>query len=215
MDSALSFSAADLAQTRFAVSPMWEVVTSFRLLRHDNPPPLHRRWANQVRPRVRAAGLDRGRLAALVPPRGYLADFLTPTPAGPFPTLEGELDAIERTPAEQIARDLETLGITPRNPPGNPPANPPGNLPGTTPAPLAGLRDELLTYWELALAPTGRASAASSKPMCSTAPARSPNTDRRACSASSTRPCAGTTARSGSSGGPARSPGTRRGRGCC
>ncbi|MFI9001673.1 DUF5937 family protein [Streptomyces sp. NPDC053541] len=153
MDSALSFSAADLAQTRFAVSPMWEVVTSFRLLRNANTPSLHRRWADQVRPRVRAAGLDRGRLAALVPARGYLADFLTPTPAGPFPTLEGELDAIERTPAEQIARDLETLGITTRNPPGNPPANPPGNPPGTTPAPLAGLRDELLTYWELALAP--------------------------------------------------------------
>ncbi|MET8507381.1 DUF5937 family protein [Streptomyces sp. NPDC004787] len=141
MDSALSFSAADLAQTRFAVSPMWEVVTSFRLLRRDNPPPLHRRWAEQVRPRVRAAGLDRGRLAALVPPHGYLADFLNPTPAGPFPTLEGELDAIERTPAEQIARDLETLGTSP------------GTSPGRGPEPLAGLRDELLTYWELALAP--------------------------------------------------------------
>lgn len=138
MESGLSFSAADLAQTRFAVSPMWEVVTSFRLLRDAADPPLHRRWAAQVRPRIVRAGLDRGRLAALVPARGYLADFLNPTPAGPFPSLDAELDAIRRTPAEQIVHDLETLG-----------------LPGTAHRDLdvERLTDEIATYWELALAP--------------------------------------------------------------
>ncbi|WP_370413935.1 DUF5937 family protein [Streptomyces fradiae] len=138
MDSALSFSAADLAQTRFAVSPMWEVVTSFRLLRNDNPTPLHRSWADQVRPRFQRAGLDRGRLAALVPPHGYLADFLNPTPAGPFPTLESELDAIGRAPAEQLARDLDMLGRTGVR---------------AEHVDLERLREEILTYWEIALAP--------------------------------------------------------------
>lgn len=80
MESELSFSTADLAQTRFAISPMWEVVTSFRLLRAEAEPPLHRRWAAQVRPRLVEAGLDRGWLAELIPAGGYLADFLNPTP---------------------------------------------------------------------------------------------------------------------------------------
>ncbi|MEV6331322.1 DUF5937 family protein [Streptomyces sp. NPDC051909] len=147
MDSALSFSAADLAQTRFAVSPMWEVVTSFRLLRNGTPSPLHRSWADQVRPRFRQAGLDRGRLAALVPPHGYLADFLNPTPSGPFPTLESELDAIGRTPVEQIARDLDTLGTGTRT------ARISRGLDLGLDLDLDRLRDEILTYWELALAP--------------------------------------------------------------
>ncbi|MFF9842406.1 DUF5937 family protein [Streptomyces sp. NPDC020422] len=136
MESGLSFSAADLAQTRFAVSPMWEVATSFRLLRDAADPPLHRRWAAQVRPRIVRAGLDRGRLASLVPARGYLADFLNPTPTGPFPSLDAELDAIRQTPPDRIAHDLELLGLRP----------------GTS-LDLDRLADEIGTYWELALAP--------------------------------------------------------------
>ncbi|MFD7979155.1 DUF5937 family protein [Streptomyces sp. NPDC059071] len=141
MDSGLSFSAADLAQTRFAVSPMWEVVTSFRLLRADDDrsPAMHRRWVAQVRPRFLRAGLDRGRLAALIPAQGYLADFLNPTPQGPFPTLESELEAIRRTPRENLLHDLATLGTTTR-------------LRGDD-IDLDRLCDEILTYWELALAP--------------------------------------------------------------
>ncbi|MFJ7064353.1 DUF5937 family protein [Streptomyces sp. NPDC101115] len=142
MDSGLSFSAADLAQTRFAVSPMWEVVTSFRLLLRagdDRSPAMHRGWAAQVRPRFRHAGLDRGRLAALIPAHGYLADFLNPTPAGPFPTLEDELEAIRRTPRENVLHDLGMLGTA---------AGPRGD--GVD---LDRVCDEILTYWELALAP--------------------------------------------------------------
>ncbi|WP_405855722.1 DUF5937 family protein [Streptomyces sp. NBC_00090] len=150
MESGLSFSAADLAQTRFAVSPMWEVVTSFRLLSRQpdttgaSP---HRRWAAQVRPRIVRAGLDRGWLAALVPAHGYLADFLNPTPTGPFPTLDGELDAIRRTPPEQVRDDLRRLGVEGVAGP---------RLRLLHEAPEAALRkvsDEVETYWELALAP--------------------------------------------------------------
>ncbi|MFG3094929.1 hypothetical protein [Streptomyces sp. NPDC048202] len=56
----LTFSADDLAQVRFAVSPMWEVAPSFRLLTSDTAHPVHRPWIEQARPRVLAAGLDRG-----------------------------------------------------------------------------------------------------------------------------------------------------------
>ncbi|MCJ0875842.1 DUF5937 family protein [Streptomyces sp. AP-93] len=152
MEYALSFSAADLAQTRFAVSPMWEVVTSFRLLNTETDPPLHRRWAAQVRPRLRSAGLDRGWLAALIPGAGYLADFLNPTPAGPFPELAAELAAIRAGSPENVRFDLDTIA---------------GKSRGGSARPVARLRllhedpeavlekvtDEIQAYWELALAP--------------------------------------------------------------
>ncbi|MCX4982264.1 DUF5937 family protein [Streptomyces sp. NBC_00572] len=147
MESGLSFSAADLAQTRFAVSPMWEVVTSYRVLvdRPDSAP--HRRWAAQVRPRIARAGLDRGWLSALVPGRGYLADFLNPTPSGPFPTLGSELDAVRRTPAEQVRDDLRMLANE-RDPDAKLRL-----LQDDPPAALRKITDEIETYWELALAP--------------------------------------------------------------
>ncbi|MFF6834164.1 DUF5937 family protein [Streptomyces sp. NPDC012438] len=146
METELSFSAADLAQTRFAVSPLWEVVTSFRVLaqRSDSAP--HQRWAAQVRPRIVRAGLDRGRLAALVPAHGYLADFLNPTPAGPFPALGAELDAVRRTPAGQVREELRMLAADGGG----------GRLQPLYDDPEAVLpkvAEEIETYWELALAP--------------------------------------------------------------
>ncbi|GGU75482.1 transcriptional regulator [Streptomyces litmocidini] len=147
MEAGLSFSAADLAQTRFAVSPMWEVVTSYRIAAHQPDSAPHGRWAAQVRPRLVRAGLDRGWLAALVPGDGYLADFLNPTPAGPFPTLDAELDAMRRASAGDVRDDLDTL-----------------ERKGVDRSRLRLLRedpetvlpkvaDEIETYWELALAP--------------------------------------------------------------
>ncbi|MEU2790286.1 hypothetical protein [Streptomyces sp. NPDC007100] len=59
----LAFSASDLALVRFAISPVREVAPSFRLLMSNTVHPVHRPWYEQVRPRVAAAGLDRGWLA--------------------------------------------------------------------------------------------------------------------------------------------------------
>ncbi|MGW6704368.1 DUF5937 family protein [Streptomyces sp. NPDC054956] len=148
MEYALSFTATDLAQTRFAVSPMWEVVTSFRLLRDGTDPPLHRRWAGQVRPRLERAGLDRGWLAALIPGEGYLADFLNPTPAGPFLELPAELEAIRRSTPEQVRADLAKLVQKSTRP------APRLRLLHEEPeAVLEKVTAEIETYWELALAP--------------------------------------------------------------
>ncbi|MFD3698607.1 DUF5937 family protein [Streptomyces sp. NPDC058646] len=147
MEMGLSFSAADLAQTRFAVSPMWEVVTSFRLLQEAGAPPLHRRWAAQVRPRLLRAGLDRGWLAALIPGSGYIADFLNPTPAGPFPALPAELDAIRRSTPEQVRADLATLRLK------SAPAPRLRLLDEEPGAALEKVAAEIETYWELAIGP--------------------------------------------------------------
>jgi biotin operon repressor len=135
MHAELAFSADDLALTRFAVSPMWEVVTSFRLLATGTRSPVHRAWIDQVRPRVAAAGLDSGLLAELIPPTLYLADFLNPPPGDPAPTLDTELAAILATPPDLVHADVDHLGR------------------GGQTLRLSQVADEIQAYWELALAP--------------------------------------------------------------
>ncbi|MGW2634458.1 ArsR family transcriptional regulator [Streptomyces chattanoogensis] len=144
----LLFSARDLAQMRFAVSPMWEVGPSFRLLTSAAVHPVHRRWVEQVRPRVTAAGLDRGWLAELIPPSGYVPDFLNPTPSGPMATLAAELDSIAAAPTDRVRNDLDRLGLQQ------------GGLGlrartlyARPDARLARVVEEIRTYWDLALAP--------------------------------------------------------------
>ncbi|WP_232248126.1 DUF5937 family protein [Streptacidiphilus rugosus] len=144
----LTFSADDVARVRFAVSPLWQVGTSFRLLASGVSDPVHRRWLEQVRPRVAAAGLDRGRLAELIPPSGYAPDFLNPAPAGPAPTLAEELAALTAGPADRVRADLDHLGWH-RGGLG------PGlrSLHADPAGRLARVAEEIETYWELALAP--------------------------------------------------------------
>ena len=144
MLSELAFTADDLALTRFAVSPMWEVVTSFRLLAAGSAHPVHRAWLDQVRPRVAAAGLDSGWLAELVPAAGYLPDFLTPPPGDLAPTLGSELTAIRATPTSQVQADLDMLGARGARC---------RALRADPTAQLARVTEEIEAYWDVALAP--------------------------------------------------------------
>ncbi|CCK29923.1 ArsR family transcriptional regulator [Streptomyces davaonensis JCM 4913] len=149
MEAELEFSAGDRARLRFAVSPLWEVATSFRLLSAGRAHPVHRHWIEQVRPRVTAAGLDRDRLAELVPCDGYVPDFLNPAPTAPAPTLAEELTALRAAPAERIRRDLTRLerehglSLGPRL----------RSLYDDPHTQLPKLAEEIETYWQLALAP--------------------------------------------------------------
>ncbi|QKW24304.1 winged helix-turn-helix transcriptional regulator [Kitasatospora sp. NA04385] len=88
---------------------MWEVVAALRTLAADPVPAPHRRWAAQVRPRLAAAGLDRGWLAELVPPHGHLPDFLNPVPGVPVAELAAELAAIRATGPALLRHDLDCL----------------------------------------------------------------------------------------------------------
>lgn len=144
----LTFSASDLAAVRFAVSPMWEVAPSFRLLTSRTAHPVHRSWADQVRPRLVAAGLDRGWLSELIPPTGYVPDFLNPAPTGPAPAPSAEWAAIRASPTGRVRQDLDHLGrhqgkLGPRL----------RSLHADPDARLAKVTQEIETYWELALAP--------------------------------------------------------------
>lgn len=144
----LAFSANDLAQVRFAVSPMWEVAPSFRLLTSTGVHPVHRPWVEQVRPRMVAAGLDRGWLAELIGSSGYVPDFLNPAPGRPAPAPAAEWDAILASPVDRVRQDLEHLArhqghLGPRL----------SSLHADPSSRLAKLTQEIENYWELALAP--------------------------------------------------------------
>ncbi|WP_312897491.1 ArsR/SmtB family transcription factor [Kitasatospora kifunensis] len=148
MPAELAFSANDLAQMRFAVSPMWELGTSFKLLNSGSAHPVHHRWLDQVRPRTVAAGLDRGWLTELIRQASYVPDFLNPAPTGPAPTLGAELAGILATPAERVRRDLDRLQR--EQGPLGPRLRTLYAQPATQ---LVRVAEEIQTYWELALAP--------------------------------------------------------------
>lgn len=59
------FTVSDVARTRFALSPLWEVVAGVRVLKSPGEHPLHRPWIEQARRRL--AGLDLRLLSDLVP----------------------------------------------------------------------------------------------------------------------------------------------------
>ncbi len=138
------FTVADLARTRFAISPAWELVTSLRVLRNRAPAELHLPWVREALPV--AAGLDLALAFALLPPEGYIPDFVSPPPHKPVPTLAGELREIEATPPEAVRADVQTLLKGRRVPPVLEPllADPARVLPELT----ARMRE----YWDKTLA---------------------------------------------------------------
>ncbi|MFK0255049.1 ArsR family transcriptional regulator [Streptomyces sp. NPDC090445] len=143
----------DLADTRFAVSPLGETVLSLRVLRDPGVSALHLPWRRSVLGRLGA--LDTALLMSLVADRLTLPDFLTPRPAAFEPAFEDELAAVRRTPPERVRRDLlaahapDPLPDALRAAVDAPPAR--GD------APVIALRDricELLhRYWEIAVQP--------------------------------------------------------------
>ena len=97
----------DVAGIRFAFSPLWELVASLRTLHDPARQALHLPWLTCVRPRLE--GLDLAELLALVPPSGYLADFLTPPPDTPMPDFAAELDRVRSTPPERALHEARLV----------------------------------------------------------------------------------------------------------
>jgi DNA-binding transcriptional ArsR family regulator len=98
------FSVEDLALTRFAISPMWELVRSVLALRDPSHAALHLPWLRSLSGRL--GGLALERLAALNPPRGYTPDFLVPLPSGPLGNIDDDLEALRATPIAHIRADM-------------------------------------------------------------------------------------------------------------
>jgi DNA-binding transcriptional ArsR family regulator len=98
------FSVEDLARTRFAISPIWELTHSLVAMRDPSHAALHVPWLRTLSGRL--AGLPLEPAIALVHPRGYVPDFLLPPPAGPLGRIEDDLVTLRSTPLAQIRDDM-------------------------------------------------------------------------------------------------------------
>ncbi|CAM5303961.1 transcriptional regulator [Streptomyces avidinii] len=144
----------DLADTRFALSPLQETVLSLRVLREPGLSALHLPWRRSVLGRLGA--LDTGLLMSLVAARRTLPDFLTPRPTGFSPSFEDELAVVRATPPALVRRDL-LAAHAPDPLPGPLRDAGPTASGGGDDAAVAGLRDAvcalLRQYWQVAVEP--------------------------------------------------------------
>ncbi|HET6738421.1 MAG TPA: helix-turn-helix domain-containing protein [Kribbella sp.] len=143
----IRLSAEDVGRIRFALSPVWEAVTSVRALSNNTARSVHGPWLQKVRPTIE--GDDLTLLRALIPSSGYIPDFLTPAPPRRSTSLESGLAAIAATPHELVVREIGQLHTD----------NPHPLLPELMARPARGL-DRITTalesYWRRAIEPDWR-----------------------------------------------------------
>lgn len=156
MGISIHLSSDDLAETRFAFSPIWELGMSLcKPMRDPSKHALHLPWVQETKRAIE--GRDLEILFAMVPPPGlpptlhpYIPDFLTPAPETPFPQFEDELEEVARTDPARISAELshmiESLGDA--------------QVPALThdiledPGPFVGrLVEQMREYWKLAIEP--------------------------------------------------------------
>jgi DNA-binding transcriptional ArsR family regulator len=138
------FGHEDLLRTRFAISPLMELVGSFEVARDPSRAGPHAPWAARVAARVRE--LDLPLLDVAVPREARVyPDFVSPPPEVPAANLTGELDRIRSVAPEQVARELALAypGGVPEH--GRPLLDDPRRA-------LRALAAEMRRYWDVALA---------------------------------------------------------------
>ncbi|MFN8529093.1 MAG: metalloregulator ArsR/SmtB family transcription factor [Anaerolineae bacterium] len=104
----IQLTAQDVIGLRFAYSPAMTITTSYALMkRPEGSDALFRRWMNEAEQALH--GMEFPFMDAVIPPRSYMADFVTPTPDRRICELEMELTRIRETPAEVIRANVEKL----------------------------------------------------------------------------------------------------------
>ena len=114
----VSFGPDDVANCRFAVSPIWETWQAVRVLRcaasgasgasgaSSGRGSVRAPWLRSLAARAQGLGLDLGALAALQPESGYVPDFISPLVGSPSPVLADELEALRRTSVATVRSEL-------------------------------------------------------------------------------------------------------------
>ncbi|MCA5894228.1 winged helix-turn-helix domain-containing protein [Isoptericola sp. NEAU-Y5] len=131
----------DLADVRFAVSPLNELVLSLRTWREPGRYPLHLPWLRRTQ--EARSRLDGEMLLALTNETLWTPDHLTPRPRGPLTRIDDELAVVARTGADVVGRELAALH----------PAGPPPALRGPTSQVRQRVLDALAAYWDACFAP--------------------------------------------------------------
>ena len=143
----IRLNAGDVGRIRFALSPVWEAVTSVRALSNNTARSVHGPWLQKVRPTIE--GSDLTLLRALIPPVGYIPDFITPAPPRRSTSLESGLAAIAATPHHLVVDEISKLYDE----------NPHPLLPDLIARPAKALdliTSSLETYWRRAIEPDWR-----------------------------------------------------------
>jgi DNA-binding transcriptional ArsR family regulator len=139
----------DFSELRFAFSPLTELIMSVKVLRDPSRHALHIPWVSETRALVQ--GLDVSLLLSLVAGAGYVPDFLTPPPEGPYPSFEEELKRVEATPANEVVREVESYARhLERNGDGTLP-DPAHRLLESPQVGMRDLVDVLQAYWDASL----------------------------------------------------------------
>lgn len=98
----IHFATRDLVNVRFAFSPLLETTISYYTLYYPNRNMIYDNWADETQRAIH--GLEFSFMDAVILPRHYMADFLTPTPTQPRTDFAAELQAVLATPPD-IVRD--------------------------------------------------------------------------------------------------------------
>ncbi|GAA1708802.1 DUF5937 family protein [Fodinicola feengrottensis] len=103
--------AEDVMRSRFALSPLFELVCLLKTLSGFERTRLPAAWSGRLMPTFRRlrAETDLDAVLALLAP-GYGADFVSPPPTGVAQTVEAELLAVRATPLAQARREIAYSG---------------------------------------------------------------------------------------------------------
>jgi DNA-binding transcriptional ArsR family regulator len=143
----IRLNAGDVGRIRFALSPVWEAVTSVRALSNNTARSVHGPWLQKVRPII--DGPDLTLLKALIPAVGYIPDFITPAPPRRSTSLESGLATIAATPHHLVVDEITKLHDE----------NPHPMLPDLIAHPAKAVdlvTASLETYWRRAIEPDWR-----------------------------------------------------------
>jgi DNA-binding transcriptional ArsR family regulator len=133
----------DLARTRLALSPLWELVASMFVLHDQRPAVEYAPWAARAREALR--GVDLGPLDPSVPLGHMCPDFVAPIPIEPLASLEDELERVRSTEPAVVRADVADCW------PDGPPA--PWDRFASHPREMCDRLCEVLhAYWQAALA---------------------------------------------------------------
>ncbi|GLY26527.1 ArsR family transcriptional regulator [Micromonospora sp. NBRC 101691] len=111
---------ADIAASRYAISPLGEAMSALRLCAGQHSVPGLAPWTARVRPayqRLRREVPAVGALLALLRRGGYNADFIQPPPAGTGRSFADEIAAVRATPLGQAREELARNLVGHRTPP--------------------------------------------------------------------------------------------------
>ena len=106
----LELDVADLAATRFAISPLYETLKALPLLANPGRSAVNRPWVRWALAELNGRPLRLPRVWPLiVTDLPYIPEFLFPAPAGQAPGFDEELAAVCAAPAEAVRASLRRV----------------------------------------------------------------------------------------------------------